>query len=115
LLRVLIALLNPSDQAHTDSMRLCALAILNTALEVGGVTLGKWPELREGLRDEGCRYLFQVSFTFHQLVPVTKLMCRSLQGPTRRHSCHHRSARHPPCLQHSCHTSSFNLNCSSRT
>ena len=61
LLRVLIALLNPSDQAHTDSMRLCALAILNTALEIGGVTLGKWPELREGLRDEGCRYLFQVS------------------------------------------------------
>ena len=61
LLRVLTALLNPSDQAHTDSMRLCALAILNTALEVGGSTLGKWPELREGLRDEGCRYLFQVS------------------------------------------------------
>jgi len=61
LLRVLIALLNPSDQAHTDTMRLCALAILNTALEVGGVTLGKWPELREGLRDEGCRYLFQVN------------------------------------------------------
>lgn len=65
LLRVLIALLNPSDQAHTDSMRLCALAILNTALEVGGVTLGKWPELREGLRDEGCRYLFQVSVSKH--------------------------------------------------
>lgn len=60
LLRVLIALLNPSDQAHTDSMRLSALAILNTALEVGGLTLGDWPELREGLRDEGCRYLFQV-------------------------------------------------------
>lgn len=61
LLRVLIALLNPSDQAHTDSMRLSALSILNTALEVGGLTLGSWPELREGLRDEGCRYLFQVS------------------------------------------------------
>ena len=60
LLRVLIALLNPSDQAHTDSMRLSALAILNTALEVGGESLGKWPELREGVRDEGCRYLFQV-------------------------------------------------------
>jgi brefeldin A-resistance guanine nucleotide exchange factor 1 len=63
LLRVLIALLNPSDQAHTDSMRLSALAILNTALEVGGASLGAWPELREGVRDEGCRYLFQVSFT----------------------------------------------------
>lgn len=61
LLRVLIALLNPSDQAHTDSMRLSALAILNTALEVGGATLGNWPELREGVRDEGCRYLFQVN------------------------------------------------------
>ncbi|WRT64093.1 uncharacterized protein IL334_001022 [Kwoniella shivajii] len=61
LLRVLIALLNPSDQAHTDSMRLSALAILNTALEVGGSSLGKWPELREGVRDEGCRYLFQLT------------------------------------------------------
>ncbi|ORY28981.1 hypothetical protein BCR39DRAFT_467884 [Naematelia encephala] len=61
LLRVLIALLNPSDQAHTDSMRLSALAVLNTALEVGGAGLGGWPELREGLRDEGCRYLFQLT------------------------------------------------------
>ncbi|EIW72629.1 hypothetical protein TREMEDRAFT_41874 [Tremella mesenterica DSM 1558] len=61
LLRVLIALLNPSDQAHTDSMRLSALAILNTALEVGGTSLGRWPELREGVRDEGCRYLFQLT------------------------------------------------------
>jgi brefeldin A-resistance guanine nucleotide exchange factor 1 len=60
LLRVLTALLNPSDQAHTDSMRISALTILNTALEVGGLTLGNWPELREGLLDEGCRYLFQV-------------------------------------------------------
>ncbi len=41
-------------------MRLSALAILNTALEVGGASLGDWPELREGVRDEGCRYLFQV-------------------------------------------------------
>ncbi|OCF31102.1 Sec7 domain-containing protein [Kwoniella heveanensis BCC8398] len=61
LLRVLIALLNPNDQAHTDSMRLSALAILNTALEVGGASLGNWPELREGVRDEGCRYLFQLT------------------------------------------------------
>ncbi|WVQ85543.1 hypothetical protein IAT38_007709 [Cryptococcus sp. DSM 104549] len=61
LLRVLIALLDPNDQAHTDSMRLSALAILNTALEVGGGSLGNWPELREGVRDEGCRYLFQLT------------------------------------------------------
>lgn len=63
LLRVLIALLDPNDQAHTDSMRLSALAILNTALEVGGLGLANWPELREGVTDEGCKYLFQVCFS----------------------------------------------------
>ncbi|GMK55656.1 hypothetical protein CspeluHIS016_0207120 [Cutaneotrichosporon spelunceum] len=61
LLRVLIALLNPSDKAHTDTMRLSALAVLNSALEVGGSGIGQWPELREGVRDEGCRYLFQLT------------------------------------------------------
>ncbi|WVQ71161.1 hypothetical protein IAR50_000686 [Cryptococcus sp. DSM 104548] len=61
LLRVLMALLDPHDNNHTDTMRLSALAILNTALEVGGVHLGNWPELREGVRDEGCRYLFQLT------------------------------------------------------
>lgn len=61
LLRVLIALLNPTDQAHTDSMRLSALSVLNSALEVGGTSVGMWPELREGVRDEGCRYLFQLT------------------------------------------------------
>ncbi|BEJ15721.1 hypothetical protein CspHIS471_0503260 [Cutaneotrichosporon sp. HIS471] len=61
LLRVLIALLNPSDKAHTDTMRLSALAVLNSALEVGGSSIGQWPELREGVRDEGCRYLFQLT------------------------------------------------------
>jgi brefeldin A-resistance guanine nucleotide exchange factor 1 len=61
LLRVLIALLNPNDQTHTDSMRMAALAVLNAALEVGGGSIGTWPELREGVRDEGCRYLFQLT------------------------------------------------------
>lgn len=61
LLRVLIALLNPNDKAHTDTMRLSALAVLNAALEVGGSGIGNWPELREGVRDEGCRYLFQLT------------------------------------------------------
>ena len=45
-------------------MRLSALAILNTALEVGGTSLGRWPELREGVRDEGCRHLFQVGLLY---------------------------------------------------
>lgn len=38
------------------------MAVLNTALEVGGKHIALWKDLVEGLRDEGCRYLFQVSF-----------------------------------------------------
>lgn len=57
---MLISLLNPNDQSHTDSMRLSALSILNTALEVGGAHIGLWDELVDGLKDEGCRYLFQL-------------------------------------------------------
>ncbi|WWC86203.1 uncharacterized protein L201_001076 [Kwoniella dendrophila CBS 6074] len=77
LLRVLIALLNPSDQAHTDTMRLSALAILNTALEVGGSSLGNWPELREGVRDEGCRYLFQLTRSDSPLLLAQSLRATS--------------------------------------
>ena len=28
---------------------------------MGGSSLGDWPELHEGVRDEGCRYLFQLT------------------------------------------------------
>jgi brefeldin A-resistance guanine nucleotide exchange factor 1 len=116
LLRVLIALLNPSDQAHTDTMRLCALAILNTALEVGGVTLGKWPELREGLRDEGCRYLFQVSLVSPpNSVFLPFADTSSSPDPTRPPCCLHRCARHRHYLLRSFHTSNYNWNFSYHT
>lgn len=61
LIRVLITLLNPSDQQHTDSMRLAALGILNVALEVAGSHIGQWEEMRAMLSDEGCKYLFQLT------------------------------------------------------
>ena len=61
LIRVLITLLNPSDPQHTDSMRLAALGILNTALEVAGTHLGRWSEIRGMLSDEGCKYLLQLT------------------------------------------------------
>lgn len=61
LIRVLITLLNPSDPQHTDSMRLAALGILHTALEVAGTHLGHWPEIRGMLSDEGCKYLLQLT------------------------------------------------------
>lgn len=80
LLRVLIALLDPNDQAHTDSMRLSALAILNTALEVGGLGLANWPELREGVTDEGCKYLFQACFSLN---PYASSADHDLAYPSR--------------------------------
>lgn len=61
LIRVLITLLNPSDQQHTDSMRLAALGILNAALEVAGSHIGDWEEMRAMLSDEGCKFLFQLT------------------------------------------------------
>jgi len=60
LLRVVTSLLDPNDLTHTDSMRLSALGVLNSILEVGGRQIGKWDELVEGIKNEGCRYLFQV-------------------------------------------------------
>lgn len=83
LLRVLIALLDPNDQAHTDSMRFSALAILNTALEVGGLGLGNWPELREGVTDEGCKYLFQVCFPLNLFAaPLTMAQLTRADSPS---------------------------------
>ncbi len=76
LLRVLVSLLDPNDLTHTDSMRLSALAVLNTALEVGGRALADWPDLVEGLRDEGCRYLFQLIRSENP--PVLALALRTL-------------------------------------
>jgi len=73
LLRVVTSLLDPNDLTHTDSMRLSALGVLNSILEVGGRQIGRWDELVEGIKNEGCRYLFQVgtlcpSRSFHLLI-----------------------------------------------
>lgn len=61
LLRVLVNLLNPMDQQHTDSTRITSLRILNTALEVSGTTLGNYPSLSSIIFDHGCKYLFQLA------------------------------------------------------
>ncbi|GAA5949414.1 hypothetical protein JCM21900_004055 [Sporobolomyces salmonicolor] len=61
LLRVLISLLNPHDQQHTDSMRLMALGLLNIAFEVGGRSMGAFPTLRMMVADHLCKHLFQLA------------------------------------------------------
>ncbi|KAK4052248.1 GDP/GTP exchange factor for ARF [Microbotryomycetes sp. JL221] len=61
LLRVLVSLLNPHDQQHTDSMRLMALGLLNIAFEVAGQSIGRFPSLRTMVADHLCKHLFQLA------------------------------------------------------
>ncbi|KAJ8595613.1 Sec7-domain-containing protein [Rhizopogon salebrosus TDB-379] len=61
LLRVLVNILDPNDQVHTDSTRLTALVILNAALETSGTVMGDYPSLSALILDPGCKYLFQLA------------------------------------------------------
>ncbi|GAA5880201.1 hypothetical protein JCM8547_006589 [Rhodosporidiobolus lusitaniae] len=68
LLRVLISLLNPHDQQHTDTMRLMALGLLNIAFEVGGKSMERFPTLRAMVADHLCKHLFQLARSDHPLL-----------------------------------------------
>ncbi|EAU88400.2 Sec7 domain-containing protein [Coprinopsis cinerea okayama7 len=61
LLRVIINVLDPTAQQHTDSIRLIALGILNAAFDEAGCTISKFPSLRVLITDPGCKYLFQLA------------------------------------------------------
>lgn len=61
LLRVIINILDPADQMHTDSTRLTALGILNTMFDVAGPRMGDFPSLIALVIDYGCKYLFQLA------------------------------------------------------
>ncbi|KAG9016191.1 GDP/GTP exchange factor for ARF [Tulasnella sp. JGI-2019a] len=61
LVRVLVNLLDPNDQQHTDSIRLTALGILNAGLERSGARMAQFRSLSSILVDSGCKYLFQLA------------------------------------------------------
>lgn len=61
LLRVLVNVLDPNDQQHTDSTRLIALGILNAALEESGPCVMEFPSLEALIFDPGCKFLFQLA------------------------------------------------------
>lgn len=63
LLRVLIDLLDPFDNNHTDSMRLLSVNLLNTVFEVGGSSIGRFPALRSMVGDRLCKFLLQLAST----------------------------------------------------
>ncbi|KAI5835636.1 Sec7-domain-containing protein [Schizophyllum commune Tattone D] len=58
LLRVLVNVLDPNDQSHTDSTRLIVLSILNAAIEAAGPRIMQFPSLEALVLDGGCKYLF---------------------------------------------------------
>jgi brefeldin A-resistance guanine nucleotide exchange factor 1 len=61
LLRVVVNLLDPTDPAHTDSIRLTALGIITASLSV---SINSIPNFRRSLMpivtDQACKYLFQL-------------------------------------------------------
>ncbi|KAL0577890.1 GDP/GTP exchange factor for ARF [Marasmius crinis-equi] len=61
LLRVLVNVLDPNDQQHTDSTRLVALGILNSAFEEAGPRIGAFSSLKALILDTGCKFLFQLA------------------------------------------------------
>lgn len=61
LMRVLVNVLDPNDQQHTDSTRLVALGVLNAAFEESGHRIAKFPSLEALILDPGCKFLFQLA------------------------------------------------------
>lgn len=57
---MLVNVLDPNDQQHTDSTRLVVLGILNAAFEEAGPQIGAFPSLQALVLDPGCKYLFQL-------------------------------------------------------
>lgn len=68
LLRVLVNVLDPNDQQHTDSTRLTALGILNAAFEASGSTIAQFPSLKAIIVDPGCKFLFQLARSENNMV-----------------------------------------------
>jgi golgi-specific brefeldin A-resistance guanine nucleotide exchange factor 1 len=81
---VLINILDPTDQAHTDSTRLTALRILNVAFEVAGSRICDYPSLSGLVLDYGCKYLFQLARSDNPPVLQTTLRTISTMFETMR-------------------------------
>jgi golgi-specific brefeldin A-resistance guanine nucleotide exchange factor 1 len=84
LLRVLINILDPTDQAHTDSTRLTALRILGVAFDVAGSRICEYPSLSSLIFDHGCKFLFQLARSDNPAVLQTTLRTISTMFETMR-------------------------------
>ncbi|KAH7914680.1 hypothetical protein BJ138DRAFT_1056469 [Hygrophoropsis aurantiaca] len=84
LLRVLVNILDPNDQIHTDSTRLTALGFLNTVLETSGTVIGDYPSLAGLILDPGCKYLFQLARSDNSSILQSALRTISTMFETMR-------------------------------
>ena len=83
---MIINILDPNDRLHTDTTRLLALGILNTAFEVSGPRLGDFPSLRTLVVDHGCKYLFQLARSENSAILQLALRTIStMMNTTRKH------------------------------
>jgi golgi-specific brefeldin A-resistance guanine nucleotide exchange factor 1 len=84
LLRVLVNVLDPNDQQHTDSTRSTALGILSTAFEESGSDIAQFPSLKAIVVDPGCKFLFQLARSENILVLQGALRTISIMLSTMR-------------------------------
>ncbi|PBK77654.1 Sec7-domain-containing protein [Armillaria solidipes] len=84
LLRVLVHVLDPNDQQHTDSTRLIVLGILNAALEEVGPRITDFPSLEALILDPGCKFLFQLARSENSSVLHSSLRTISTMFDTMR-------------------------------
>ncbi|KZT03523.1 Sec7-domain-containing protein [Laetiporus sulphureus 93-53] len=84
LLRVVINVLDPNDQMHTDSIRITALRILNVLFESSGSRICEFPSLSALVVDQGCKFVFQLARSENQLVLQTTLRAIATMFETMR-------------------------------
>lgn len=77
--------MDPTDQQHTDSTRLVALSILNTAFEESGLRIAEFPSLEALVLDPGCKCLFQLARSDSTSVLHYSLRTISTVFDTMRH------------------------------
>lgn len=61
LLKVLLSLLDPSSKQTSDGILIPALSTINCAFASHGLTISRFPVLRQLIADAGCKYLFQLA------------------------------------------------------
>lgn len=80
LLRFLISLTNPHDRHNSEVMIHMGLQLLTVALELASVA--NWPSLLGLVKEELCRYLFQVSWAAQVVAKCWYVLGRNFKNST---------------------------------